>query len=412
MKVFSWGIFLVILLSHSARALDLVHAYDMACSYDPQFQGAVAEHDSNQANASKARTAYFPEASYARSEIQTQTTPVQTITVTQPLISFERYATAKQAAPRAKFAQATLHVRKQELALRVLKAVTDLIRARESADFNQAKIRNLERQNARANRLYELGQGTLTDVRDIQVKYDQAQANQITLDAQIHIAQRMLSALIGADFQRSDFALPSTHSPVALDSLPQLSNELETANPSLIAAKQTEQISALEAQRIRGINFPSISAAYSRSSYSGITNVTTGLTIFVPFTVGNYYANTAAAASAVKAHQDRRLAQERLRVELERTYALVQSGQDALKIKRRAIDSASLSVEANNKSYDAGVRSNIDVVNSIQMLFEVKNDYVIAVTQQAENLLSLLLLKGEAPEQAISRVKEFLFRDE
>ena len=395
--------------SHYVYALDLVQAYEMAQHHDPQFQGALAEYESNQAIAKQAKTAYFPEASYNRTEVQTQTTPVETMSVTQPLINLSRYATVKQANPRLHFAQATLRMRQHELVTRLLFAVTNLVRAKESAVLNQAKINHLERQSARAKKLYELGHGTITDLRDIQVKYDQARANQITNDVQIRVAERAFSTLIGVIPQVDDFILPRLHTSIRLDELPLLKTAQHASYPSLIAARQMESIGKLEAQRVRGNLMPTVSGTYSRSSYSNTTNITKAFTVSVPINMGSYYASNAAAANAIKAREERRFIEEQSSNELERTYALLEAGQEALKIKRDAITSAELSVVANNKSYDAGVRSNIDVVNSIQILFEVKNDYVIAATQQAENLLQLLLLAGNEPEQVVKKVQEFLF---
>ncbi len=332
---------------------------------------------------------------------------MRTITVTQPLLSLDRYATYRQATPRANFANATFQTREQALAQRVLKSVTDLIRAREAAVLNESKISNFERQSARAKRMFELGQGTITDLRDIQVKYDQARANQINLLVAQNAAERVFTSLTGARSTPKDFVLPSSHSDVPLPPLDEFKTQLEQSNPQLLASRQTERISQLEAERIKGSMYPTVSAAHSRSS--GVTDVSnTGFTVSLPLTAGNYYSSNAAAANAVRAKEDRRFAEETARVDLDRFYGLVSAGQDSIKIKRAAIDSAELSVEANQKSYDAGVRSNIDVVNSIQVLFEVKNDYVLAVTQQAENYMSLLMLAGRDPQPALASTDTFM----
>ncbi len=390
-----------------ASAIDLVESYQRARVYDPQFQGSIAERDVNQANVQQAKSAFYPEASFSVSQQQTQSTPVRTITVTQPLLSLDRYATYKQSAPRASLANATFQSREQELAQRVLKSVTDLIRAREAAILNESKISNFERQSARARRMFELGQGTITDLRDIQVKYDQARANQINLMVTQNAAERVFTSLTGAKPTSKDFLLRETHGSIPLPPFAEFKGQLEQSNPQLIVSRQSERISELEAQRVNGSMYPTVSAAHSRSS--GMTDVTnTGFTVSLPLNAGNYYSSSAAAANAVRAKEDRRFAEEKASVELERLYGLVAAGQDSIKIKRAAIDSAELSVEANQKSYDAGVRSNIDVVNSIQVLFEVKNDYVLAITQQAENYMGLLMLAGRDPQPALASTDNFM----
>jgi protease secretion system outer membrane protein len=399
------------LLPHMASALDLLEAYNLARNYDPQFQGARAEREANDYSSSAARTAYLPQANYSRSQIQTVPGTVQNFTLSQPVFSLDRYATFRQGRPRAEFASATWHSREQELATRVLRSVTDMIRAREAVVLNQAKIVNLERQHARARRLYELGQGTLTDLRDIQVKYEQSKSNQITLQVNQRAAELVFRALTGVEPGERDFKLPPEFRPASLAQLDEFKSRMEQDNPGLNASRQTERIEALEAQRVKGTLFPTVALAYSRSQYSGAINHSTGVTLQLPLNAGTYYSSGTAGANAAKAREDRRLAEERARVELERLYGLVRSGQDAIRIKRQAIDSAELSVEGNQKSYDAGVRSNIDVMNSIQVLYEVKNDYVVAVTQQAENQLSLMLLAGLPLESSFHEISGSAFPD-
>ncbi|MDO9489205.1 MAG: TolC family protein, partial [Sphingomonadaceae bacterium] len=115
-----------------------------------------------------------------------------------------------------------------------------------------------------------------------------------------------------------------------------------------------------------------------------------------------------ADAAARRAAEERRQVEERVRVDFERLYALVDAGQKALAISRKAVESAELSVQANKRSYEGGVRTNVDVVNSIQTLFEVKSQYVTSATTVAENLLNMLLLSADAPSQALGTTQRFL----
>ena len=88
--------------------------------------------------------------------------------------------------------------------------------------------------------------------------------------------------------------------------------------------------------------------------------------------------------------------------------ALVNAGQRALNISRKAINSAELSVQATRKSYEGGVRTNVDVVNAIQTVFEVKSQYVTSATTVADNMLNMLLLAGVEPTEALTTTQRFL----
>jgi protease secretion system outer membrane protein len=68
-----------------------------------------------------------------------------------------------------------------------------------------------------------------------------------------------------------------------------------------------------------------------------------------------------------------------------------------------------LSVEANTKSFEGGVRTTIDVVNAIQTLYTVRSTYVTSATQVAVNLLTLLLVSGDDTADAMDVTQKFLF---
>jgi outer membrane protein TolC len=74
------------------------------------------------------------------------------------------------------------------------------------------------------------------------------------------------------------------------------------------------------------------------------------------------------------------------------------------------VNTARQSVVANQKSYEAGVKSTTDVLISIQSLAQTRNDYAQSATQIALNYLSLLLVAAEAPDEAVAKTQAFLFR--
>lgn len=392
-----------------AGAIDLVEAWDLARKHDPQFQAARAERDINLATAAQSLAAYLPQAQYQMTNVPTEDRTRQVVTVNQPIFSVDRYALLRQRGPRRDFAEATFDVREQDLAQRTLKAAIELIRATESLRLNEAKIAALREQSERSERLYKAGQGTLTDARDIAVRFEQAQANQVILETEQAAAQNRFEALTGVEPNVVDFRLPEQHSAVPLDDADTYLTALRQANPQIRAAQQAERIGRLDALRARGSIFPTVGGAASYSRAGGDGNNYVGLAITAPLSAGNVYQLRAANAAARRSAEERRQTEERARVDFERLYSLVQGGQRSLASTRRAVEAAELSVEANKKSYEGGVRTNVDVVNAIQVLFEVKNQYVVSATNVAENLLAMQLLAATEPRQALATTQSFLF---
>lgn len=116
----------------------------------------------------------------------------------------------------------------------------------------------------------------------------------------------------------------------------------------------------------------------------------------------------AAAANANKSQEQARDAEEKTRLEVHRYWSLVNAGLRELPIRLGAIEAAQLSVQANEKSFKGGVRSQIDVLNSIQTSYQVQQDYVNAVLSLADNYLNLLLQSASPTSQAMAQIQSFL----
>ena len=76
-------------------AADLMADFRKAMSYDPTFQTAVAERQANQASATQARVAYFPEASLSNQRMDSDAATRQTARITMPLIAAGKFATVR-----------------------------------------------------------------------------------------------------------------------------------------------------------------------------------------------------------------------------------------------------------------------------------------------------------------------------
>jgi outer membrane protein TolC len=118
----------------------------------------------------------------------------------------------------------------------------------------------------------------------------------------------------------------------------------------------------------------------------------------VPIGTGNYYDNQKAAVDLVQAQENLRFAQDSASTEAARLLAARQSLRDEVALRLRALQAARLSVEGTLKSYQGGVKSNIDVVTSYQNLADAENALVITRLAKSEAELRLrLLMPGPEP---------------
>ena len=154
---------------------------------------------------------------------------------------------------------------------------------------------------------------------------------------------------------------------------------------------------------------PTLSAVYTHTTTNNISTSYTGLSLSLPLQASSIYQVRGAVANAAKQAQQTRETEQRTRLEVQRLWSLVNAGRAEIAIRMEAIRSAALSVEANDKSFKGGVRSQIDVLNSIQTYYQVQQEYVNAVLTMSENYLNLLLQAATPTNAAVVQVQTVLF---
>lgn len=392
----------------SALAGPLTDAYKQAIEHDPLFQGAKLERDANVIASQAAGAAYYPQfqASYQQLEVENSTR--QTYALTQPLINADKYASLREAGPREVLAAATLAVREQDLAARLLKGVTDLLKHTESQRLNAAKIEALTKQAASAKKAFELGQGTVTDLRDAQVRVAQAHADSLALEVQISSHQRQISAITGAPAQSLMLSVPRGARNISLKDQESFVAQALGSNPHIRVALQNQKLAEINTLRADGAFLPVLNGVYTSTSNSLSSNNYFGVTVSLPFQAASIYQRKGAATQVARTQEQTRELEQKTRLEVQRFWSLVSAGLQELPIRLAAIEAAQFSVEANEKSFKGGVRSQIDVLNSIQTLFQVQQDYVNTVLALSENYLNLLLQSATPTDQAMALVQALL----
>ena len=398
-------------LSQPLWAQNLPRDFEKAVAFDPTFQSAKADFEVGQRTVKQSRSVYHPEATFNTQRLATDTSNRTTVSVTQPLLDAQRWMTLGQAQPQQSLAEMNLRVKLQDLALRLVKAANAIVVANENIKLNAAKMEALDQQAQAAKQKQQLGQGTVTDVRDIEVKASQAKAQQISLVTQLQNALKQYESITGVLPAANAFVLPTNHLAYGLKSLADYTDRALRAGPNVLAARYSVEIAEYEVKKTKASLLPSVQAQYSYSEASGLTttNSYVGIGMTVPLKAGTLYGIDAAQASVVKAQETLRETESKVRLEADRLTALVSSGMEALRVQREAIAAAELSVEANRQSYQGGVRTAVDVINALQTVYQVTSEYVGLVTAQSENILSLILLAAINPQDGVNETYRYLF---
>ena len=395
----------------SAHAIDLVGSFERAKNGDPKYQAAKAEKDANVANSIASRSAYLPGLTWGQSQPSVINYSQKTTVISQPIFDASRGASVMQGGAQNTYANANFANQSIDLAQRTVGAVQQIVVATEAIKANDSSISAYEFQYKGAQRKLELGQGTVTDLLDVQVRFEHAKANHLTLQANLKAAQDQFFAITGEYPTKNDFILPHQHPTVKLEPIDAVLAKVDADNTAIIAAVANEQIAKLDILKTSAAVLPTVSYTWQNiSSAIGPASTNNGMTITIPLNAAAYINTYASTAKARQSSENRLATQVQTKTQAQNLYAQVEAGFESLKIRNQAVNTAKLSVEANQKSYEAGVKSTTDVLISIQSLAQARNDYAQAATQIASNYLSLLLVAAEAPDQAVAKTQAFLFR--
>jgi protease secretion system outer membrane protein len=296
------------------------------------------------------------------------------------------------------------------LATRTLNAVNQIVLATEAIKANEGQINALESQYKGAKRKFDLGQGTITDLLDVQVKFEQAKANDLMLRANLKGANDQFFAITGIYPTQNSFILPNKHENFTVEPLQAILDRVQKANPNIVSARATESIAKFDIAKAAGAVLPTVSYVFQRTNYNSVESFNNGLAISIPIDANSYADNYTAYAKSQASSSNRLQTETQTKVEAQKLHALVEAGLESLKIKWQAVDTARQSVTANQKSYEAGVKSTTDVLIAIQTLFQTRNEYAQAATNQASNYMNLLLVAAENPDEAVQKTQLFLFR--
>lgn len=396
----------------SAQARNLLDDFVAASTQEPAFAAAQMQTRNMRIDASVAGSAYFPRAGISFSQDSIDNSTRRTARVVQPIVSADRWLTTREATPRETIANQLDAQSRIELANRVFGAVRDLALSREKLALYQANLQSLEAQNQSAVMANKLGQGTITDVLDTQLRLAQARSQILRLQADHEAARRAYANITGYSPARGAYPLsPRKIEQLNLPSLQELIDQTLQSNPRLLAERQATQLTSIQARRARAQFLPSLNATWQRSQTTSATSNLSGLVLSLdlPLQMSSVYAFESADNNLLAQQQKERATLEGLQLDVERLHALAVAAQEEVAITREGMDAAALSVTATEQSFAGGVRSKLDVLNALQAELSAREAHLNAQMNLAQTLLTLRLLAAHDIPTVLADLQRQLF---
>ena len=206
----------------SAAAISLEEAYQAALKHDPTYRMNFFENDAGQENRILGRSVLLPSvaANYSKTKNETDLTQRQgnrtivshpdytgtsaVVQLRQPLFNLEAWARYKHGVAQTKESAARFETHKDEVALRVLGAYVDMLFAIDQINLVQAERSAFVGHMKVNKRLFEEGEGTRTDMLEVQARLDVVEAKLLEAQDELAAARNTLEGVIGMPVDRVD----------------------------------------------------------------------------------------------------------------------------------------------------------------------------------------------------------------
>lgn len=432
-------------LVRTAAAIDIISIYELALANDATFGADAAEYRAEQQAPTTARSLLLPALSAgaglgrvrdertggndfaAGGDVVTDGSATfgstdYYIQFRQSIYDRRKILTYRQSKTRAAESDVDFAIARQDLIIRTVDRYFAVLAARDNIDLTVANRKALQRQLELAEERLQVGLGTTTDLFEAQARFSLAEAEEIEAYNLLENARQSLAELIGGVPPsalvrlKSDAPLISPQ-PNDIDIWVQraLANNLE-----LTASKRTEEIALQEIEREKAGHLPVLDFVVNHNvidddgSISGPAFRTEGTDAMVQLTLpilegGAVVSRTKEAGFRYQAAQERTETARRSAEQIARSAFL----NTITRIRQvEALDKAVLAnesaVEAKQEGFNAGLNTNIDVLDAQRDLFRAQRDHLRSRYDYILNRLALEAVVGDLRRDDIVQVNSWL----
>jgi outer membrane protein len=429
-----WSLAALTVVAFPARAENLLDIYHLAQQHDLALAQAQAGYRANVERATQNTGQVLPSvvfnaAHYAVNQDIRQPTPVTndydsdgyTLQLTQPLYrkpSFAAYAQGKQIASQA---EAELAVAQGELLFRSAQAYFDVLAAEDALGFARTEKAAIAGQLKLAERNFAVGNASVVDVHEARARYDQAAAQEVGAENDLHLRREALAVLVNARPEslarlEPGFTLEAPE-PQDVEAWDRIGQE---KNPLIQVQDRALKVAEEEIEKNRGGHYPTLDlvashsynkngSVFSPAIYEYTTNLI-GAQLTVPLYSGGITQSKVREAEARRdqvrsALDDARRTTARLTRE---SFVAVTTGMRRVRALEQARASSKRALESTLIGYESGVRSGIDVLNSQRELYRTERDLSQARYAYLLSQLRLKLAAGTLSEADLAAVNRWL----
>ena len=424
-----------------AWSLDLAQAYRLALQNDATIRVSRAAAAAGREQLPQARAQFFPNisASMTRGKNDLDTTAPNllgqiatrndkyrssndTLSVRQPLFRKQLMAQYRRAEAAVADADAQLERDEQNLVMRVTQSYFELLLAEEQLVLVGVQKNPYSIAVDAARKSFAAGAGTRTDVDEAQSRLDLTVAQELEARQNVDLARRQLQVLIDQPVVEQVAPLDPRKlpfGPPAPASVEEWTQRAEAASPELQAARAEVEMARADVDRAKAGHYPTLDAyaQISRSSSDNPTSIHSaydqkqfGLQLAVPIFQGGYVNSQVREAVALLQRAQDKLDELRrdLGVRVHREFRGVSEGVLKVKALEQAVRSNEQLVVSSRRSFEAGARTRLDILNAEEHAGVARRDLAQAKFTYLVSRVRLNALTGGLKPDNIDEINAWL----
>lgn len=431
---------LLLSVSTSVLSMDLLQAYEAAQKQDATILASRAAAQAGRERLPQARAQLLPNiaANVTRNNNkltntapnilgQEQTTDSdynssnETLTLRQPLYRRTLMAGYRQAKAQVDDVEATLAQEEQNLAVRVSGAYFEAMLTHEQLALVLAQRTAYTTQFDAAAKSFAAGSGTRTDVDEARARLDMNTAQEIEARQNVGYTRQQLEILVNQPIDRlatldvANFQLLGPQP----ENLDDWTRRAEQHNPQLQSLRAQVEVARQELDKARAGHHPTLDAVaqWSRSESENVTNIRSrysnaaiGLQLNIPIYSGGAVSSAIrqTLAAQERAEQSLEAGRRDLGLRVHKEYRGVTESIPKIKALEQALRSADQLVFSSRKSFQAGSRTVVDVLNAEEQRMLVLRDLAQARYIYLMARVKLLALVGAADAEAVATINRSL----
>lgn len=427
------------LLAQPAQPLNLAQAYRLALDNDASIRASRAAAASRRERLPQARAQLLPNlsanASYYRNQLDSQQPgllgPVnqhlfynsnsRALSVRQPIFRPFQFADYRQARAQVAEADANLEKDTQSLAVRVTTAYLQVLASEDQLALVLAQKAAYSTQVEAAKKRLAGGAGTRTDIDEAQARFDMAVAQELEARQNLGYMRQQLQSLIstpvGDVALLDDKRLPLT--PPNPQNVDEWIARAEATSPEIRALTAQRDAAREEVRKAQAGHLPTLDAIaqWSISDSDNVTRIDTrydqkivGVQLNVPIFAGGYVNSQVrqALAEVERTEQSLEALRRDLALRVHKEYRGIGEGVLRVRALEQAVLSARTAVDSARKSFQAGARTLVDILNAEGQYASAQRDLAEARYQYLLSRIRLRALAGEADVGVIDEANGWL----